>query len=102
MTGPYLLRYFVTLRPKATMPSSYHTTETMQLIYQNNEWLVEGPGGYTGLLWGRWETLIKPGYWWDGTKPQFVLTDSAWLYMSHDDILRQLEDWAALEDARWL
>ena len=23
------------------MPSSYHTTETMQLIYQNNEWLVE-------------------------------------------------------------
>ena len=92
---PYLLRYFITLRPKATFPSYY---EWMQLIYQNNGWLIEGHGGYEGPSWGDWEALIKPGPWWDGTKPQFVLKDSTWLPMSHDDVLDMLMDCYALED----
>ena len=93
---PYLLRYFITLRPKATFPS-YLTTGTMQVIYQNNEWLIEGHGGYEGPSWGDWETLIKPGPWWDGTKPQFILTDSITLPMSHDAILQTLADRYGLE-----
>ena len=92
---PYLLRYFITLRPKATFPSYY---EWMQLIYQNNGWLIEGHGGYEGPSAGDWEALIKPGPWWDGTKPQFVLKDSTWLPMSHDDVLDMLMDCYALED----
>ena len=73
----------------------------MHIIYQNLEWLIEGHGGYQGPSWGEWEAIISPGPWWDGTKPQFVLTDPAWLPLSHDDVLNMLKLWYGL-DRIWI
>ena len=73
----------------------------MHITYQNLEWLIEGHGGYQGASWGKWEAVITPGPWWDGTKPQFVYLDPTWLPLSHDDVLNMLKRWYGL-DRIWI
>ena len=69
----------------------------MHITYQNLEWLIEGHGGYQGASWGKWEAVITPGPWWDGTQPQFVYADPTWLPFSHDDVLNMLKRWYGLD-----
>ena len=88
---PYILRYFIVLEPKAP------TGDQMHITYQNLEWLIEGHGGYQGASWGKWEAVITPGPWWDGTQPQFVYADPTWLPFSHDDVLNMLKRWYGLD-----
>ena len=85
MHGPYR-RYIINLKSKAP------TGDEMHIVYQNKELVTSGHGGYEGPQRGDWEVLVSPGPWWDGTKPQFIVTDSITPPMSQGAIFRKLAD----------